>query len=449
MPAGALLGLAASALSRRSPASPRRASVRRLSSGRRNATSSTRSSRWLICPTPSDPATVRRSRKRRRRTAVWRIPQRRVELGDLRQGVLLDQAVALLASLPPCPDSGCPARRPPSLSLLGLEPLLELFSSRPCGARRGRSASAWLALMLSLGGTQLPAVPLRRLLPGLLYACAVLSAAPLVTATTGALRSDSDPRPAVGRSPTPVPSRRVMRQSGSPLGSAFGPDAFGGVPSPRLWREKVLTVVPSMGRPERQCTCCGALLDHVTGAGMSSDDMVPPSRGLLRSGRCRRSSAPDQPGPGAGDDLAVRQQVCADLDDPLAAALLDSGLLPPEPRPEAGRGLRAAGRRSPARCAARRRPVSQRSAAGRPASRPASTTPNGAREPTRSPQSARKRAAQAAGQDEAGAALLERVPEHHERQRHERLNSVIGSIAAFLSGRAGCGRGRLSSVLQA
>jgi len=189
-----------------------------------------------------------------------------VDLGDRRDGVLPDDAVALAARLADLPGLSLAGLAVNFACLSGLQPSLALFQQ--ADAILGRIAD-WCAgePLLSIGGTYcLPHLLhfrprhrcLVRLGAGLYFGHYTL---PTMTPIPGLLRAD------------PILTATVIesrRKPGPPEG-LVGPDAFGHVPARPLPRRVARHVLLAMGRRETEIQCLRPLVPHSYVAGMSSD----------------------------------------------------------------------------------------------------------------------------------------------------------------------------------
>ena len=230
------------------------------------------------CLMLSDPGTARALSERAGDRGVAILMA--VDLGDRREGVLPEQAVALARELAAMPGLRLTGIAVNFACLSGLQPSLELFEQ--ADAVLAEVASLCSAEpTLSLGGTYC----LPHLFEGFRprHACAVRVGGALchghywlpgVTPIPGLLRAD------------PILTAEVIEsrvKPGPPRGR-IGPDAFGHPTETALPREKARYVVLSLGRRDAEPHSLRPLLDHATVAGMSSDHTVLLTEAPLRSG---------------------------------------------------------------------------------------------------------------------------------------------------------------------
>jgi predicted amino acid racemase len=190
-----------------------------------------------------------------------------VDMGDRRDGVLPDDAVALAAELAALPGLELSGIAVQFACISGLQPSLALFAqTEAILAEVAGSCSS--EPTLSLGGTYcLPHLfegfrPRHkchiRLGAGLYFGHYTL---PTVAPVPGLLRAD------------PVLTATVIEsrlKPGPPLGP-IGPDSFGQIPETTLPHHKARYVLLAMGHRESEPRCLHPMLPHSYIAGMSSD----------------------------------------------------------------------------------------------------------------------------------------------------------------------------------
>ena len=234
-----------------------------------------RTADWVLL-SDADTARALSARVRTRPIGVFMV----VDMGDRRDGVLPDDAVALakeLAGLPGLELGGVAVN---FACLSGLQPSLALFQQADALVD---DIASWCSRepRLSLGGTYcLPHLIdsffprhrcLMRLGAGLYFGHYTL---PEVTPIPGLMRADPVLRATVIES-------RI--KPGPPTG-LIGPDSFGLCPDTRVPRENARHVLLAMGRRESEVRCLHPMLPHSHVAGMSSDHALLITDTPLRAG---------------------------------------------------------------------------------------------------------------------------------------------------------------------
>jgi predicted amino acid racemase len=203
-----------------------------------------------------------------------------VDMGDRRDGVLPDDAVALARALAALPGLELGGVAVNFACLSGLQPSLDLFRQADALVA---DVAAWCTRgpVLSMGGTYcLPHLidhffPRHRcqlrLGAGLYFGHYTL---PHVSPIPGLMRADPVLRATVIES----------REKPGPPAGLVGPDSFGLCPDTRVPSESTRHVLLAMGRRESEARCLHPMLPRSHVAGMSSDHTLMITDTPLRAG---------------------------------------------------------------------------------------------------------------------------------------------------------------------